>query len=281
VRADPSRVVDVAGQRIRQPRVAELVASQLRDDILSGRLKEGDVLPSQESLLEEFGVSPPAVREAIHLLETDGLVSVRRGNVGGAVVHLPSAQRTALVFAMVLQSRESTPADVSGALMHLEPICAGLCADREDRLTEVIPHLEAEIDVQEAQFGDADRYVSNARRFHEALVARCGNEPMILLIGSLELIWSAHESEVWSGESGDTHEAPMNQGTMRAALRDHRRIVEAIRTGDRARAVRLAHDHLGAARRNTLAAGADKVIEAKLISGPEAAHRRPTPMVTN
>lgn len=253
------------------------MASRLRDDILSGRLKEGDVLPSQESLFGEFGVSPPAVREAIHLLETDGLVSVRRGNVGGAVVHLPSAQRTALVIGMVLQSRESTPADVSGALVHLEPICAGMCADREDRLTEVIPALEAEIEVQEAQFDDAARYVSNARRFHEALVSRCGNEPMIVLIGSLELIWSAHESDVWSDESGDTPDAPMKQGTMRAALRDHRRIVEAIRDGDRARAVRLAHDHLGAARRNTLAAGFDKVIEAKLISGPEAAHRRPYP----
>ena len=42
-------------QRIRPPRVAELVASRLRDDILSGRLKEGDVLPSQESLFGEFG----------------------------------------------------------------------------------------------------------------------------------------------------------------------------------------------------------------------------------
>ena len=36
--------------------------------------------------------------EAIHLLETDGLISVRRGNVGGAVVHQPSAQRTAKVW---------------------------------------------------------------------------------------------------------------------------------------------------------------------------------------
>ncbi|PRC52633.1 FadR family transcriptional regulator, partial [Mycobacterium sp. ITM-2017-0098] len=51
--------------RIRQPRVAALVASRLRDDILTGRLKEGDVLPSQEALFAEFGVSPPAVREAI------------------------------------------------------------------------------------------------------------------------------------------------------------------------------------------------------------------------
>jgi GntR family transcriptional repressor for pyruvate dehydrogenase complex len=248
-------------QRIRQPRVAEIVASRLRDDILSGRLKQGDVLPTQESLFQEFGVSPPAMREAIHILETDGLISVRRGNVGGAVVHLPSGERTAHMISMVLQSRAATPADVSGALMHLEPICAGMCASREDRLTEVVPYLQAEIDTQTEQFDNVSRYVPNARRFHEAIVSRCGNEPMILLIGSLELIWSAHESSVW-GDEGD----PMKQKTMRAALRDHQRIVEAIRDGNSARAVRLAQDHLAAARRNTLAFGTDKTIEAKLIS---------------
>jgi DNA-binding FadR family transcriptional regulator len=84
---------------------------------------------------------------------------------------------------------------------------------------------------------------------------------MILLIGSLELIWSAHESSVWSDE-GD----PMSRKTMRAALCDHQRLLDAIRDGDSARAVRLAQDHLAAARRNTLAVGSDKTIEAKLIS---------------
>jgi len=251
----------MAAPRIRQPRVAEIVASRLRDDILSGRLKEGDILPSQESLFTEFGVSPPALREAIHILEVDGLVSVRRGNMGGAVVHLPSAERTAHMISMVLQSRAATPADVSGALMHLEPICAGLCAARADRMTEVVPHLQAEIDRQEEQFEDTAQYVRNARRFHEALVARCGNEPMILLIGSLELIWSAHESSVWGDEGG-----PMQHKTMRVALRDHQRLLDAIREGSADRAVRLAQDHLAAARRNTLAFGRDKTIEAKLIS---------------
>lgn len=246
-------------QGIRQPRVAEIVAERLREEILSGRLKEGDVLPSQESLFQEFGVSPPALREAIHILETDGLISVRRGNVGGSVVHLPSAARTAHMISMVLQTRASTPADVSEALLHLEPICAGMCAAREDRLDEVVPHLQAEIDLQTAQFDDLARYVPNARRFHEALVSRCGNEPMILLIGSLELIWSAHESSVWSDDD-------VNVTTMRAALRDHQRLLDAIRDGNAARATRLAQDHLAAARRNTLAVRADKTIEAKLIS---------------
>src|SRR5690242_9310384 len=251
-------------QRIRQPRVAEIVAARMREDILSGRLKEGDVLPSQESLFSEFGVSPPALREAIHILEADGLISVRRGNVGGAVVHLPSAERTAHMISMVLQSRSSTPADVSGALLHLEPICAGMCATRVDRMTEVVPYLEAEIEVQTAQFGDHSRYVPNARRFHEVIVSRCGNEPMILLIGSLELIWSAHESSVWSDDNNPAD--PMSPKTMRAALRDHQRLLDAIRGGDAARAVRLAQDHLAVARRNTLAVGSDKTIEARLIS---------------
>lgn len=251
-------------QRIRQPRVAEIVAARLRDDILSGRIKEGDVLPPQEDLLAEFKVSPPALREAIHILETDGLISVRRGNVGGAVVHLPSAERTAHMISMVLQTRAATPADVSGALMHLEPICAGMCAAREDRMTEVVPFLEAEIQRQIEQFDNLAEYVPNARRFHEAIVSRCGNEPMILLIGSLELIWSAHESSVWSDESNTAD--PMNHRTMRAALRDHQRLLDAIRDGNEARVERLARDHLAAARRNTLAVGSDRTIEAKLIS---------------
>lgn len=104
------------------------------------------------------------------------------------------------MISMVLQSRSATPADVSGALMHLEPICAGMCAARDDRMTEVVPYLEAEIGRQIEQFDSLSQYVPNARRFHEALVSRCGNEAMIVLIGSLELIWSAHESSVWSDE---------------------------------------------------------------------------------
>ncbi len=69
---------------------------------------------------------------------------------------------------------------------------------------------------------------------------------------------------MWSDE-GD----PMEHKTMRAALRDHQRLLEAIRDGNSARAVRLAQDHLAAARRNTLAVGTDKTIEAKQISNAD------------
>ncbi|EUA49951.1 bacterial regulatory s, gntR family protein [Mycobacterium xenopi 3993] len=52
--------------------MAEIVAARLRDDILSGRLREGDVLPSQESLFAEFGVSPrPCGRRSTFWRPTD------------------------------------------------------------------------------------------------------------------------------------------------------------------------------------------------------------------
>ena len=87
---------------------------------------------------------------------------------------------------------------------------------------------------------------------------------MILLIGSLELIWSAHESSVWSDEGHP--DVAMNRDTMRAALRDHQRLLDAIRDGNSRQGGAAGAGPPAVARRNTLAFGNDKTIEAKLIS---------------
>jgi DNA-binding FadR family transcriptional regulator len=256
-------------RQLRQPRVAEIVAASLRDDILSGRLKEGDLLPRQEHLFKEFRVSLPAVREAMRILETEGLISVRRGNVGGAVVHLPTSERTAQMIGMVLQSRGATLGDVSGALLHLEPICARMCAARPDRLTEVVPELRAVVEAQQAGFEDVANWNHNARRFHEALVAKCGNETMIVVIGSLEAIWSAHETSVWDeaqrGGEEVPQDSPMASKTRRAALRDHEKILAAIEAGNEERAGTLSASHLAATRRSTLASSRQETIKANWV----------------
>jgi DNA-binding FadR family transcriptional regulator len=239
-------------RQLRQPRLAEIIAASLRDDILTGKLKEGDSLPRQEDLFTQFRVSLPAVREAMRILENEGLVEVRRGNVGGAIVHLPTAERTAQMIAMVLQTRAASPSDVSGALSYIEPICARLCAARPDRATEVVPALRAAIEAQQAEFAEASRYSLNARRFHETLAQRCGNETMILVIGALETIWSAHEP----ADPAEDPAAAMAERTRRAALRDHEKLLKAIEAGDEGRAASIAGAHLAATRRSTLASSA-------------------------
>lgn len=259
-------------QQLRQPRLAEIIAAKLRDDILTGKLAEGDVIPRQDQLLREFRTSLPALREALRILENDGLISVRRGNVGGAVVHLPSPDRVAAITSMVLQSRRATPDDVSDTLARIEPICAGMCAARPDRAVTVVPHLQEVVDAQEAAFDDIAQWNAGARRFHEELVKRCGSETMIVMIGALEVIWSAHESAVWEETGGgDTEGTALAQRTRRAALRDHAKLVALIAAGEQERAVSLAAAHLAATRQSTLASSRHEVIQAKLVSAAEDA----------
>jgi DNA-binding FadR family transcriptional regulator len=258
-------------RQLRQPHLAEIVAASLRNEILSGRLKEGDILPRQEHLFKEFRVSLPAIREAMRILEAEGLITVRRGNVGGAVVHLPTPARAAQMTSMVLQARGATLADVSGALLDLEPVCARMCAARADRLTEVVPDLRAVIDLQQAAFDDVANWNNHARVFHETLVAKCGNETMIVVIGSLEAIWSAHESLVWGEARPDEGHVPaetsaMSSKTRRASLRDHEKILAAIEQGNEERAVMLSARHLAATRESTLASSNQATVMANLLS---------------
>ena len=72
------------GARLRVPKMAELVAGDLRRRILRGELVENDALPSESALMQRFGVSRPTLREAFRVLESESLISVRRGAHGGA-----------------------------------------------------------------------------------------------------------------------------------------------------------------------------------------------------
>jgi DNA-binding FadR family transcriptional regulator len=261
-------------QQLRQPRLAEIIAAQLREEILSGRLKEGDVLGNQESLFNEYRVSLPALREAMRILETDGLITVRRGNVGGAVVHAPTPRRAAQMIAMVLQTRSSSLAEVSAALRYLEPICAGLCAAREDRAAAVVPVLRTLLNGQRASIGNVEQYLGFAHEFHSNVVSLCGNEPMIVVIGALQAIWSAHDSLVWE-TIADVSDGESDRDTRRLALRAHERLLDAIETGNPDRASKAAAAHLGVSHSKTLSSGENESILASLVA--EAAGRPPAP----
>lgn len=60
-------------------KVYELVIEQIQDNILNGKIKKGDKLPSERELSEQMGVSRTSIREAIRVLETMGLIESRQG----------------------------------------------------------------------------------------------------------------------------------------------------------------------------------------------------------
>jgi DNA-binding transcriptional MocR family regulator len=120
-----------------RPRVAEMIANEIRHRILDGQLVDGDMLPKVDDLAYDFRVSKPSVREAMRILETEGLISARRGGAGGAEVHMPTADTAAHTLGMILQSTHATLADLATALLALEPTCAAKTAEREDRCEAV------------------------------------------------------------------------------------------------------------------------------------------------
>ena len=228
--------------RIAQPRVAELVAGILRTRIIDGELADGAMLPKQDDLLAEFRVSRPSIREAMRILETEGLISVRRGNIGGAEVHAPDPRSAAYMLGLVMQSQHVTLSDVASALRILEPACASLCASRSDRITAVVPLLRALNDDAEKHLDDGPAFTRFSRRWHAAMVESCGNRTMILLVGALETVWSHHES-LWADEVA-SHGAYPDVKSRRNVLRAHVRVTDAIEAGNDDAAAKAARRHL-------------------------------------
>ena len=227
---------------VRAPHVAELVADKLRDRILDGALADGDELPKQEDLLGEFGVSRPSIREALRILEAEGLISVRRGKVGGAVVHRPKADNVAYTLGLVLRASQVHVDDVSSALNLIEPVCASLCASRDDRETEVLPVLRGLQDQARACIDDPEEFTVISRRFHEALVELSGNETLILVIGALESVWSGH-AEAWAERNIENDEFP-DFAYRQRGLDDHEMMIRLIERGEADAAAREARRHL-------------------------------------
>ena len=106
----------------------EQIADELRALIVSGELAEGDSLGREPDLVERFGVSRPSLREALRILEAEGLITVVRGVLGGVIVHEPNERMTARTAALVLQSRNVTLGDVHQARSVIEPAAVRILA---------------------------------------------------------------------------------------------------------------------------------------------------------
>lgn len=229
-------------KRLHQANVAELVASALRKRILDGELTDGSLLPKQEELSAQFGTSPPSVREGLRILEGEGLVTVRRGRLGGAVVHAPAGDSAAYMLGLVFQSRKVRIDEIGVTLNDLEPICAGLCAERKDRRETVVPQLRAIRDAALVPDLSTLEQIRLGRRFHEVLVENCGRETMVILIGVLSSIWSAHTAE--SAQHGILAKKQWSADYQQGRNDDHEELIDLIDQGDSAAAIISARRHL-------------------------------------
>src|SRR5690606_24719449 len=185
----------------RAPRAPELLAARIKNRIVRGELREGDVLPAENRMIEEFGVSRPTVREAYRILEAERLVSVARGARGGAFVHAPDPVLIASYTQMVLQAERTTIDEVYLTLALLEPPVVRVLALRGAATT--LQRLRDSFDALNTAIGDLPGFARALTGFHNLLVELSGNRPLMHMFAALRDVVERHHIRVTTAKHAD------------------------------------------------------------------------------
>jgi len=243
------------GERRRVREKPQQIADELRSLILSDRLSEGDSLGHEPDLVERFGVSRPSLREALRILEAEGLISVVRGMLGGVVVHKPDERMTARTAALVLQARNVSLADVFEARSLLEPVAVRVLASSRSRRAAVA-ELHQLIRDEKRLIMDPDAFGPANARFHERLIALAGNQTLTILAQMLNEIVARAVTAV--SKTGSTQGSA---ATRRRGLRSQERLVALIEAGKAPEAEAHWRTHMAVVRRVLLGQRAHTVID--------------------
>lgn len=158
---------------VRIPKTAEVVAGRVRKAIVRGELKPGDKLPAEAALIADFEVSRPTIREAIRILESEGLISVSRGAHGGARVNSPSGEVVTRAAGLALQFRGATIGDIYRARSEIEPPAARIAAETGG--LDAAAALRAQLAIENQVMDDNVLRGRAVADFHRILLERCGN----------------------------------------------------------------------------------------------------------
>ena len=205
-----------------------VLADELRARILDGELAEGERLPVEEDLTTQFGVARTTLREALRVLESQGLITIRRGRGGGPIVTHPDLAPISMALAVSLQLQGTSVSDLDEARRLIEPQIAGRLA-RSHR-PEDLDALRTAIDVaaEAAERDDAMAFGLAAAEVHEALVEASGNTTLTTLTRLLQNMVRGYYTR-----NADR----VDQRLMRRAVRGYRKLLAHIEAGDEEAAV--------------------------------------------
>ncbi|MCT7657177.1 FadR/GntR family transcriptional regulator [Mycobacterium deserti] len=219
------------------PKAADVVAAALRRQIILGELSEGESFPPEGELLADLGVSKPTLRQAIRILESESLVSVRRGPRGGIHVSVPRVETAAGYAATVLEYRRTTTADLFEAAAALEGPCVAMLA--RSHTADQLHRLRAAVVAEADAADDPQRLVLLESDFHRLLIECAGNTTLRVLSEMVRVVIDAATRRYMSVTRPAVHGPAVAAGA-----RTHRRVVDLIERGDAEAAETLWRKHI-------------------------------------
>lgn len=219
-------------RRIRRVlKTSELIARDIILDISEGGLKAGDPLPPEAVMLKEYEVGRASMREALRMLEVQGLVHIRAGAGGGPVVGAPTAENLARMLTLYFGLAHATYEQLTEVMLILYPLVASVAASRKLIPVQVQALQES---VDHACGAPNPRLIrtETLKDFHSLLSQFARNPVWALMTDAVGLVFADHI--ISTTDSREFHAQTVT---------DHKQIASAVLAGDEELAGRtmLAH----------------------------------------
>jgi DNA-binding FadR family transcriptional regulator len=215
---DPS--VSPAQAIFRPLKAAESVARDIAHDIIARGLVTGDALPNEASMIEHYRVSRESLREGLRLLETQGLITIRRGPGGGPLVGTVDPANLGRVSSLYFHMAGATYAELFDAWLTAETLIVEHAARHPDAATRrrlMDPYLG---DQASDEAAEVDEFFAMHSDFHVKLGMLMENRVLELTLRSFGTIVSHHTVRV---------DDPRRLGDV--LVDDHRAIAKAVAAG--------------------------------------------------
>lgn len=213
--------------RRRIEKVSGVIAREIVADMRG--LPPMSMLPPEAAMLEKYQVGRASLREALRILEVQGIIVIRPGPGGGPMVAAFDSMNFARTSTLFLHLVGATYREVLEARIIMEPVMARLAAQRKDR--EALSELEEFL--KQAEPADETEYLLQVGGFHGLLSGLSGNRVLDLEARSLKDMYADRiEGMVFPPEA--------RQGI----TKQHKQIAQAIIAGNPARAEKLTRAHM-------------------------------------
>lgn len=219
-------------QPMQVPKASDVLANDLRERILRGEFPAGTALPPERELVNQTRMSRTTVREALRILEVQGLVVVKTGRSGGAFVQQPGGEAVASSVSLLIRGQQLRLTALLETREAIEPACASLAARyrTDDDL--------AALDAANARIGNVsaplETFLQANVDWHLAVATASHNELLTGFMSALsDAIYSSTENRAF-----------IDDDVRKTTFKAHKTITDAIRSGDPAAAMRRMTKHV-------------------------------------
>ncbi|GAA0922242.1 FadR/GntR family transcriptional regulator [Virgisporangium aurantiacum] len=167
----------------RPQKAAMLVAQRIMRDVVIERLQPGDLLLPERTMLEKYQTGRGTLREALRLLEFQGVIALKPGPRGGPVLQDPDSTHLAGTLVLLMQLRKAPFRSIVEVRTAMEPMISRLAADR--MTDESLAELAGTIDRMREHLDQQDLFLEANKRFHDIIAWSSGNPLFGYIVDSL------------------------------------------------------------------------------------------------